>query len=84
MQFQISSRRENRQRNTRVINIKFREKFSANNFTLSDAEDNTFVENTISSSPEVMRAKFLGSNGLFCFTSIMQAWQLQEPFCNNY
>ena len=41
MQFQISSRRENRQRDTRVIKIKFKEKFSANNFTLSDAEDNT-------------------------------------------
>ena len=34
MQFQISSRRENRQRH-------FKEKFSANNFALSDAEDNT-------------------------------------------
>ena len=36
MQFQISSRRENRQRDTRVI-----KKFSVNNFALSDAEDNT-------------------------------------------
>ena len=26
-----------------------------------------FVENTISNSPEVTRAKFLGSNGIFCF-----------------
>ena len=42
MQFQISSRRENRQRDTRVIKIRFIEKFSANNFDLSDAEDNTF------------------------------------------
>ena len=41
MQFQISSRRENRQRDTRVIKIKFKEKFSANNSTLSDAEGNT-------------------------------------------
>ena len=43
MQFQISSRRENRQRDTRVIKSspEFIEKFSANNFALSDAEDNT-------------------------------------------
>ena len=36
MQFQISSRRENKERDT-----EFKEKFSANNFALSDAEDNT-------------------------------------------
>ena len=41
MQFQISSRRENRQRDTRVIKIRVQRKFSANNFALSDAEDNT-------------------------------------------
>ena len=41
MQFQISSRRENRQRDTQVIKIRVTEKFSANNFALSDAEDNT-------------------------------------------
>ena len=54
--------------------LEFIENFSANNFALSDAEDNisgslnrgfTFVENTISNSPEVTRAKFVGSNGLF-------------------
>ena len=58
--------------------LEFLEKFSANNFALSDAEDNTsgwlnrggiysrftFVENTISNSPKVLRAKFLGSDGL--------------------
>ena len=41
MQFQISSRRKNGQRDTQVIKIRVREKFSANNFALSDAEDNT-------------------------------------------
>ena len=41
MQFQISSRKENTQRDTRVIKIKFKEKFSGNNFALSDQEDNT-------------------------------------------
>ena len=57
---------------------KFLEKFSVNNFALSDAEDHTFgplnrggiadltfVENTISNLPKVPRAKFLGSNGPF-------------------
>ena len=37
MQFQISSKRENRQRDTRVIKIRVQR----NNFALSDAEDNT-------------------------------------------
>ena len=41
MQFQIRSRRENRQRDTCVIKIRVLEKFSANNFALLDAEDNT-------------------------------------------
>ena len=50
--------------------LEFLEKVSVTNSALSDAEDNTsgpftFVENTISNSPKVPRAKFLGSNGLF-------------------
>ena len=44
--------------------------FLANDFALSDAEDNTSVENTISISPKIMRAKFQGSNRLFYFVSI--------------
>ena len=76
--------------------LEFLEKLSANNFALSDAEYNTsgplhrgsvadlpFVENTIGNSPKVPRAKFMGSYGLY-FISIMQVWQLQKPFCNNY
>ena len=43
-----------------------------------------FVENTIGNSPNIPRAKFLRSDGLFYFLIIMQAWQLQEPFCYNY
>ena len=43
--------------------------FSAYNFTLSNAEDNTInnlrFENTISNLPEVMQAKFLISDSLF-------------------
>ena len=41
MQFQISSRRENRQRDPESSRLEFKEKFSGNNFALSDAEDNT-------------------------------------------
>ena len=59
----------------------FVEKFLANNFALSDAEDNTSgplnrggIANLpllrTPNSPKVPRAKFLGSDGLFCFSSI--------------
>ena len=41
MQFQISSRMENKQRDTEVIKIRVLTKFLANNFALSQAEDNT-------------------------------------------
>ena len=40
MQFQIGSRRENRW-GDESSRLEFLEKFSANNFALSDAEDNT-------------------------------------------
>ena len=40
MLFQISSRRENRQRDPGPSRLEFLERFSANNFALSDAEDN--------------------------------------------
>ena len=73
--------------------LEFLEKFLANNFPLSDAEYNNSellniegisrfipVENTISNSPKVLRAKFLGSNGLFCFSRICKFGSLQSPF----
>ena len=71
--------------------LKFLEKFSANNFALSDAEDNTsgplnrggiadLPLNTISNWPKVTRAKFLGSNGLFCFISICKFGSFKDPF----
>ena len=55
--------------------LKFLEKILANNFALSGADGNTsgslklftFVKNTISNSLKVLKAKFLGSDGLFCF-----------------
>ena len=37
-------------------------------------------ENTISNSPKVTRAKFLGSNGLFCFISICKFGSFKKPF----
>ena len=37
-------------------------------------------ENTISNSPKVTRAKFLGSNGLFCFISICKFGSFKNPF----
>ena len=73
--------------------LEFLEKFLANNFPLSDAEYNNSellniegisrfipVENTISNSLKVLRAKFLGSNGLFCFSRICKFGSLQSPF----
>ena len=58
--------------------LQFLEKFLANNFALSNAEDSTsgslnrggiadlltFVKNTISNLPKVTITKFLGSDGL--------------------
>ena len=41
MQFQISYRRENGKKIPESSRLEFLEKFSANNFALSDAEDNT-------------------------------------------
>ena len=82
MEFQVSSRRENRQRNTLVIKGRVLQNVLANNFAVSDAEDNTwaveqrrcsrfaFVENTISNMQNVRRANFLRSDVLFCFFSL--------------
>ena len=40
----------------------------------------TFVENTISKSPKVPRAKFLGSDGLFCSSSVCKFGSFKNPF----
>ena len=59
--------------------LEFLEKFLGNNFALSDAENNTFrplnkrgiadlpLLRTLRNLPKVPRAKFMGSDGLFCF-----------------
>ena len=83
------------------LRLEFLEKFSANNVSLSDAEDNTswllnrggiadlpllrtildtFVENTIRNSSNVLRVKFLESDGLFCFSSKCKFGSFKEPF----
>ena len=70
----------------------FLEKFLTKNFFLSDAEGKTSgllnrgdsiftsVENAINNSPKVPIAKFLGSNGLFCFISICKFGNFKNPF----
>ena len=70
--------------------LEFLEMFSPNNFVLSDAEDSpseplrysrfTFAEDTISNSPKVSRAKFLRSNGIFCFISIWKFGSFKNSF----
>ena len=77
--------------------LEFLEEFSANNFALSDAEDNTsgpwnrggiadlpLLRKLLAIHRKVTRAKFLGSNAFFCFISICKFGQLQETFCNDY
>ena len=63
--------------------------FLANNFALTDAEDNTsrplnreftFAENIISNSLEVPRSKFLGKDKLICFISICNFGSFSNPF----
>ena len=65
--------------------LEFLEKFSVNNFALSDAEDNTsgpLNRGGIVDLPlaKVPRAKFLGSDGLFCVISICKFDSFKNPF----
>ena len=90
MQFQISSRMENRKEIPEPSRLKFLQKFSANNFVLSDAENITSgspnrggiadFENTIGNLPKVQRAKFLGSDGLFYFISMCKFGSFKNTF----
>ena len=83
MQFQVSSESELTGKEIPELSrVEFLEKFLTNHFPLSDAEDNTFgllnrggivdlpFDNTNSNSPKVLKAKYLGSDVLFCFISI--------------
>ena len=74
--------------------LEFLENLLDNNVALSDAEDNTSGPLTrgdiadlsllrtllISNSPKVLRARFLGSDGLFCFSSICKFDSFKNPF----
>ena len=94
-QFQISSRRENRQRHTWVIKShqEFLEKFSADIFALSDAEDSTYrplnraglahlplLRTLLAICQKVLRAKCLGSDGFFCFINMCKFGSFKNPF----
>ena len=91
MQFQISSRRKTGKEIPESSRFEFLEKFLANNFALSDAEDNTsgpLNRGGIADLPllrtllakKVLRANFLGSDGLFCFNSICKFGSFKNPF----
>ena len=69
------------------------EKFLANNFALAEAEDNTSgplnrggmadlpLLRTLVAIPQKSRElKFLGSDGLFCFSSICKFGSFKNPF----
>ena len=73
--------------------LQFLEKFSANNFALSDAEDNTpgplnrgdiadlpLLRTLLAIRHKVPRDKFLGSDGLFCLFSICWFSSFKNPF----
>ena len=73
--------------------LEFLEEFSANDVVLLDAEDNTssplnragiadllLLRTIISNLPKVLRATFLGSDGLFCFISICKFDSFKNPF----
>ena len=75
--------------------LEFLEKFLANNFAISDAEDNTsdplnrggmvdlpLLRTLLAFCQKSQEPSFWEVMD-FCFSSI-QVWQLQEPFCNDY
>ena len=93
MQFQISSRKETREGDIWVIKIRvLREVFSkqlcfirCRRQHLQAVEQRKysrfiFVGNTISNSSKVPKTKFLGSDGLFSFTSICKFGSFKSPF----
>ena len=73
--------------------LQFLKKFSANNFVLSEAEGNTswplnrggiadlpLLRTLLTIFQKVLRTKFLGSCGLFCFISICKFDSFKNPF----
>ena len=93
MQFQISYRRENGLKHIKVIKIRVLRKVFSKQFCFIKCRKQqlrallwskwsrfAFAENTISNSPKVLRAKFLGSDGLFCFVSICKFGSFKSLF----
>ena len=74
--------------------LEFREKFSANNFALSDAEystSGTWNRRGIADLPLLRtllairpQSQISGTECTLLFYWHMQVWQLQEPFWNDY
>ena len=73
--------------------LEFLKKFLANNFALSDVEDNTsgplhrgviadllLLRTQVSNTPKIPRVKFLGSDGLYYFIGICKFGSLKNPF----
>ena len=96
MQFQISSRKENRQKDTRIIKIRVQRKISAKNFALLHAQDNTsgplntggIADLPLLRTLLAIRQKSREPSFWEVMDSLVlmaiQVWQLQEPFCNDY
>ena len=96
MQFQISSRRETGKEIPESSRLEFLEKFSANNFALSDAEDNTSGPLNRGGIADLPLLRILLA---ICqksrepdFWGVMDSFVLlayaslaaKEPFCNDY
>ena len=85
---QTSCRRKTGKEIPKSSRQEFLKKFLANNFTLSDTEGNTtrllnrggIADLTFYNLPNIQRAKFLGSDGLFCFISICKFGSFQNTF----
>ena len=85
---QTSCRRKTGKEILKSSRQEFLKKFLANNFTLSDTEGNTtrllnrggIADLTFYNLPNIQRAKFLGSDGLFCFISICKFGNFQNTF----
>ena len=60
----------------------FLEKFLANNFALSDSRF-AFVRKLLAIRQKVPRAKFLGSYGIYCFSSLCIYGSLKNAFATN-
>ena len=96
MQFQTSSGMETCKEIPELSRLKFLEKFSANNFALSDPEENTsrpLKRGGIADLPllRILLAIYQKSQEQIfwevtdsCFCQHMEVCQLQEPFCNDY